>query len=765
MTVAVLLLIATLLPLLSFVILAFVGKRMGNPLAGIVGTFFISASFVASLAAMIVWLSLDVAEGRAYGFGGQPILKVYDWLPGGLQIGIYVDSLTVVMFSMITLVAALVHVFSLGCMAEDRRFPRFFTYLGLFSFSMLGLVLGGTLIQLFIFWELVGLCSYLLIGFWYEKKTASNAAVKAFVINRIGDIGFIIGLGLLFAHLGNATFPDVWGALSNAGTAQSGQVLILPMTQGSPGAADFSGTLQRAQPQFTRLPHLTTTMLTLIGIALFCGAIGKSAQFPLHVWLPDAMEGPTPVSALIHAATMVAAGVYLVGRIFPILTPDAKLVIAIIGCVTMTMAALIAMAQTDIKRVLAYSTLSQLGLMILAMGIGSWVGGLFHLITHAFFKALLFLGAGNVIYAANHEQELTQFGGLWRKIPYTAITFGVAVFAIAGVGITVGDTMIGFAGYYSKDLILHHAGSYAWLATKTGGNQAYWLFFMLPAIVAYLTAFYMTRCWMLTFAGKPRNEKLYEHARETPVMYIPLAVLSVLSIIGGTALGARPMIESAAKEASNYFDPHLRPPAAASPTVPVAQPARFAGFSTAWQNAGAYAHAQVADTPSIGADAYHFGEHSLKYVSFAFIFGIGFGVLVYAKGLAIPNALLRFPPLRWLRVWLYRAMYFDELYAGIVVAFMMALATIASVLDRYVIDALVNLSARLIRRGSVLAEASDRFVLDRAVSAATEMVQEIGVAVRAPQTGRIRTYVTALMVVLALCLAGAIVVVLSTTGR
>src|SRR5258706_6556992 len=241
MTVAVLLLIATLLPLLSFVILAFVGKRMGNPIAGIVGTFFIAAALVCSLAAMIVWLSLDVAEGRAYGFGGQPILKVYDWLPGGLQIGIYVDSLTVVMFSMITLVAALVHVFSLGYMAEDRRFPRFYTYLGLFSFSMLALVLSGTLLQLFIFWELVGLCSYLLIGFWYEKKTASNAAIKAFVTNRIGDVGFIIGLGLLFCHLGNATYPGVLGALGNAGAAQAGQAI-----QGAPGL-------------------MTTTMLTIIG--------------------------------------------------------------------------------------------------------------------------------------------------------------------------------------------------------------------------------------------------------------------------------------------------------------------------------------------------------------------------------------------------------------------------------------------------------------------------------------------------------------------
>src|SRR5205809_16961 len=270
--------------------------------------------------------------------------------PGFLDVGIYVDSLTVAMFAMITLVSTLIFIFSIGYMREDKRFPRFFTYLCLFDFSMLGLVLGGTLLQLFIFWELVGLCSY-----------------------------------------------------------------------------------------------------------LFFGAVGKSAQFPLHVWLPDAMEGPTPVSALIHAATMVAAGVYLVGRIFPVLTPDAKLFIAIIGCITLTMAALIALAQTDIKKVLAYSTLSQLGYMILALGIGSYVGGLFHLITHAFFKALLFLGSGSVIHAAHHEQELPQYGGLWKKIPVTCITFGIAVLAIAGTPM--------FSGHYSKDMIIRDAGAFATLAT------------------------------------------------------------------------------------------------------------------------------------------------------------------------------------------------------------------------------------------------------------------------------------------------------------
>src|SRR4051812_3404540 len=464
---ALLLAIATLLPLAAFAFLLFFGKRMGNPFAGYFGTAAIGGSFLCSVAATFFWLSSNHV-------GTSPILLPLKWIPVGagvgqqhpgfLDLGIYVDSLTVLMFFMITLVATLVHLFSIGYMAEDKRYPRFFTYLALFCFSMLGLVIGGTILQLFVFWELVGLCSYLLIGFWYEKKSASNAAIKAFVVNRVGDFGFLIGFGILFYHIGNATLPDVWRLLGEAGLGL--------------------GDIQLPNGQI-----FYTTLLTIMGVGLFFGAVGKSAQFPLHVWLPDAMEGPTPVSALIHAATMVAAGVYLVGRIFPILTPDAKLFIAIIGCVTLTMAALIAVAQTDIKKVLAYSTLSQLGYMILAMGLGSWIGGLFHLITHAFFKALLFLGSGSVIHAAHHEQELPQYGGLIRKIPVTGVTFAIAVLAIAGTPF--------FAGFYSKDMILAHAGAFSTLAANEGHSKWYWAFFILPTIIAYVTAFYMTRCWML----------------------------------------------------------------------------------------------------------------------------------------------------------------------------------------------------------------------------------------------------------------------------
>jgi NADH-quinone oxidoreductase subunit L len=754
MTVAILLAIATLLPLASFLILVFVGKRMGNPIAGIVGTIFISGSFACSLVAMILWLTMGVNNpGTTPGAGAQPFLKTLNWVPvtnatsnnGFLQLGIYVDSLTVVMFSMITLVSALVFVFSLGYMGEDKRFPRFFTYLSLFCFSMLGLVIGGTILQLFIFWELVGLCSYLLIGFWYEKRSASNAAIKAFVVNRVGDFGFVIGLGILFFNLGNVTLPDVWKHLGKAGQIEQNQVLIVP-TDGANGAA---GTLQPAgSEQASKFNHMTAGMLTIMGIGLFFGAVGKSAQFPLHVWLPDAMEGPTPVSALIHAATMVAAGVYLVGRIFPILTPDAKLYIAITGAVTLTMAALIAIAQTDIKKVLAYSTLSQLGYMILAMGIGSWVGGLFHLITHAFFKALLFLGSGSVIHAAHHEQELTEYGGLLRKIPYTAITFGIAVLAIAGTGLTIGGKMIGFAGFYSKDLIIHHAGSFSHLATHTGKHGAYWLFFILPTIIAYVTAFYMTRCWMLTFWGKPRNQHLYDHAHEAPVMYVPLIVLAVLSVIGGAALGIQPMLENAIKETNNYFR------AGANPIDP-----SFVGFNTAWAAETVYnqSHGPV-------AEAFDHGHHLLPYVSYAFVVGIGLGVLIYWNGFKVANVILRIPGVRMINIWLYRRMYFDELYMGTFVTILMGISWITGIFDKYIVDGLVNGAARLVKRSSDFAGLNDQYVVDGSVNGVATMAQNLGAAVRAPQTGRIRMYVLALMAAVALGLAAAIVIVLSRLG-
>jgi proton-translocating NADH-quinone oxidoreductase chain L len=744
---AILLILATLLPLASFGLLVFIGKRMGTPLSGVFGTLMIAGSFVCSILATISWINGGRYAGMEWGKDRAPINIPYQWIPVGggvdqdhpgyLDVGIYVDSLTIVMFAMITGVATLVHIFSIGYMHEDKRFSRFFTYLGLFCFSMLGLVIGGTLLQLFIFWELVGLCSYLLIGFWYEKRSASNAAIKAFIANRVGDFGFLIGFGILFYHLGNVTLPRLWQILCLAGTGES---IMLP------GGFTF-----------------TSGLLTIMGLGLFFGAVGKSAQFPLHVWLPDAMEGPTPVSALIHAATMVAAGVYLVGRIFPILSPDAKLFIAIIGCTTLTMAALIALAQTDIKKVLAYSTLSQLGYMILAMGIGSWVGGLFHLITHAFFKALLFLGSGSVIHAAHHEQELPQYGGLIRKIPMTGVTFLIAVFAIAGFGVLGW----GFSGFYSKDMILHHAAAFGFFAEHSGKGKGYWLLFYLPAIVAYITPFYMMRCWMLTFWGKPRNQHLYDHAHETPVLWLPLAALAVASVIGGyNWVGIRTLIESAQME-STAIVKSINAALPAAVQNPAVSAQNFSLFQTAWKNES---HSAAAETEAPAAEgaasasvqALDHGEHLMHTaVGFAWLVGIGLGFFVYMNGYAIAGPLMKFAPLNWVRIWLYRRMYFDELYFSVFVAITMGLSAVCAAFDRYVIDGLVNGVAGFVRSGARAAGLTDKYVVDGAVNGMADLAQDIGAAVRAPQSGRIRMYVTVLMIAVSMGLAGAVIVALS----
>lgn len=416
-----------------------------------------------------------------------------------LELGYRIDHLTALMFAMVTFIATWIFVFSLGYMKDETeedhhdheahvhrpgRYGRFYLFLSLFSFSMLNLLIADNLFQVFVSWELVGVCSFFLIGFYHERKSAGLAANKAFIVNRIGDAGFLIGLALVWTYFGTFNFQNIFRDLASG-----------PLPEG-----------------------LSYSMFTVAGIGIFLGCVGKSAQFPLHTWLPDAMEGPTPVSALIHAATMVAAGVYLVGRCFPFFTPEVRLMIAYSGAITLFMAATIALVQTDIKRVLAYSTVSQLGFMMLALGVGGWVAGLMHLLTHAFFKALLFLGSGSVIYGCHHEQDLMKMGGLRKKMPITALTMLVGVLAIAGTPF--------FSGWYSKDLILSNAMGFG-LA-----DPQHILLFILPLVTAGLTAFYMFRLWFLTFAGQTRDHHVAEHAHESPwVMTIPLIILAVPSVI------------------------------------------------------------------------------------------------------------------------------------------------------------------------------------------------------------------------------------------
>ncbi len=419
-----------------------------------------------------------------------------------LEIGYHIDQLTALMFTMVTGIGSLIFIYSLGYMKRETedtvddhvahttrrgRFGRFYLYLSLFAFSMLNLLIADNLFQIFVGWELVGVCSFFLIGFYYERKSASSAANKAFLVNRVGDAGLLIAMAIAFASFGTLNIQELGGRIGGS------------------------------QPV-----ELSHGLWILMGLGLFLGCVGKSAQIPLQTWLPDAMEGPTPVSALIHAATMVAAGVYLAGRCYPLFAPEVFLTIAYCGLITMLVSASIALVMTDIKRVLAFSTCSQLGMMMLALGIGAWTAGLLHLLTHAFFKALLFLGAGSVIHGCHEEQDLRQMGGLRRKMPVTAYTMLIGVLAISGMPF--------FSGWYSKDQILSAAMG------ASLSNHLHALLFLGPLLTAGLTAFYMFRLWFLAFAGEPRNRTVYNHARESPwSMKWPLIILALGSI--GVAWG------------------------------------------------------------------------------------------------------------------------------------------------------------------------------------------------------------------------------------
>jgi NADH-quinone oxidoreductase subunit L len=410
---------------------------------------------------------------------------LFTWIPAGafqVDIGFFVDNLTACLLIVVTTIGLLVHIYSIGYMSHDPGYWRFFAYLNLFMFSMLVLVLASSFLVVFVAWELVGLSSYLLIGFWYRKRSAALAAKKAFIVNRVGDVGFALGIMLIFASLGTL---DIQQVIHQVGT-------------------------------------LPATTILIISLLIFAGAMGKSAQFPLHVWLPDAMEGPTPVSALIHAATMVNAGVYLVARSNPIFAhaPEALVVVAAIGIFTAIFAASIAMTQTDIKRVLAYSTLSQLGYMFAALGVGAFTAAIFHLMTHGFFKGLLFLGSGSVIHSVHDEQDMRNMGGLSRKIPVTYATMLIGSLAIAGIP--------PLAGFFSKDEILGES-------LKLG----FWWVWLVGFIVAGLTAFYMFRLMGLTFWGAFRGPKaVWDRVHESPrVMTIPLILLAIPSVLLGMYLG------------------------------------------------------------------------------------------------------------------------------------------------------------------------------------------------------------------------------------
>ena len=593
-----------ILPFLAFLITGLFGRWIGH-----------RAHWVAVPAVGLSWL-LSIAAFLEVAGGGAPIqVTLYHWIGSGslnVNLSLYVDQLTAVMLLLVTTVSALVHLYTVGYLHGDKGYARFFAYIALFTFSMLMLVMADNFLQLYVFWEAVGLCSYLLIAHWYERKAACDAATKAFVVNRVGDFGFGLGILLAFVTFGSLDYQTAF----SAAPGHVGQTINLLAWAGGEWSVD---------------------VITLIALLLFVGAVGKSAQLPLHTWLPDAMEGPTPISALIHAATMVTAGVFLVARLNPLfnLSPVAMDVVAWTGAATAIFAATIALTQNDIKRIVAYSTVSQLGYMMMACGLGAYTAGIFHLLTHGAFKALLFLGCGSVIHALSGEQDLRRMGGLKSAMPITYWTFLAGAIALAGIP--------PFAGFFSKDEIL-------WEAFSAGGTGV--LFWAIGLATAFLTAFYIFRLVFSVFHGRSRvSKEAARHLHESPaVITVPLVALAILSLTAGWV--------GIPAEGLNAIDPFLAPVLAAH------------------EAAG------------------HAADHAMEYLLMAVSVlvaagGIGLAYVFYVRAPALPArvaaaaaGLYRLSFNKW---------YVDELYDAIIVRPTVALAHgLWRGVDVFIIDGAVN---------------------------------------------------------------------------
>ncbi len=528
------------LPLLGFLLAGLFGRTLGAK-----GSEYVTTGFVI-IAAALSWVAFFTV---AFGEGGVQQIQVLRWLDSGslnVNWAFRIDTLTVVMLVVVNTVSALVHVYSIGYMHHDPHRPRFFAYLSLFTFAMLMLVTSDNLLQMFFGWEGVGLASYLLIGFWYKKPSANAAAIKAFVVNRIGDFGFALGIFGLFVLFDSIELSTIFANAGQFAPGEGGEV--------GPAVMSFLGY------ELSR-----DAALTVVCLLLFMGAMGKSAQVPLHTWLPDAMEGPTPVSALIHAATMVTAGVFLVARMSPIFefSHTALTFVTIIGATTAFFAATVGLVQNDIKRVIAYSTCSQLGYMFVALGVGAYGAAIFHLFTHAFFKALLFLGAGSVIHAVSDEQDMRNMGGLKPHIPRTYWMMVIGTIALTGLGIP--GTIIGTAGFFSKDAIIESA--------FVGENAAAGYAFVLLVIAAFMTSFYSWRLIFMTFHGQPRaSHEVMHHVHELPpVMLVPLYILAAGALFAGVIfhdafLGHAAEVHEGVAHGVVYYNSFWREALFASPT-------------------------------------------------------------------------------------------------------------------------------------------------------------------------------------------------------
>lgn len=671
-----------LFPLASFAIIVFFGKFLKNRASAFLACLAVGTSLAISIPICAgVFLRHPFLPGHEFTWQRELIRM------GGfhLTVGVLVDNLTAVMLVVVNLVSFLVHIYSTSYMHGDERYPRYFAFLGVFTFSMLVLVLADNFLLIYAAWELVGLSSYFLIGFWFEKPEAAKAAVKAFITNRVGDVGFFLGIVFVFGIMLHArglsgvtlNFQDIFAFLNAHHAAYYG-----------------------------------TALLTATALLLFCGAIGKSAQFPLHIWLPDAMEGPTPVSALIHAATMVAAGVYMVARLYPLFSfsPTALTVVALLGGFTALFAASMGLVMYDIKKVLAYSTVSQLGFMMIGLGVGGYTAGVFHLTTHAFFKALLFLGSGSVIHSC-HDQDMRHMGGLGKKMPVTHIAFWIGTLALAGIP--------PFAGFWSKDEIL--AEAMKWHVEN--GGFLHLLPYLFGACAALMTAFYMTRLMLLTFSGEYRG---HGHPHESPLAITgPLVVLAVLAATSG-------LLGTPWKNVFHdrvHFKQAFTVEAKAEEQV---APAAHLSEATA---------VDPKETPE-GGEGAEAKESPNWFVmgssTFIALFGMFLAGLIYKWNVISRESVRKaFGPIRTL---LMNKYYIDDFVQVVILGGGLLFIRALRWIDANIVDGVVNLVGFLGVLWSKLEGWTDKWIVDGLVNLVGIVIRGVGKGVRYAQTGYVQNY-------------------------